>query len=99
MCSSDLEQHSVKVDGRNVPLSLTEFRLLTTLVEHAGRVLSRKELMEMVRYDATASTTRAIDVHITRLRAKLGDAGGQIRTVSGFGYTMDPEPGVYPEVV
>ena len=92
----DREQHSVKVDGRTVSLSLTEFRLLTTLVEHAGRVLSRKELMEMVRQDVTAATTRAIDVHITRLRAKLGEAGGQIRTVSGFGYTMDPESGSFP---
>ncbi len=92
----DREQYSVKVDGVNISLSLTEFRLLATLAEHAGRVLNRKELMEMVRHDTIAATTRAIDVHVTRLRAKLGEAGGQIRTVSGIGYTMDTEPGVYP---
>ena len=74
----DREQYSVKVDGVNISLSLTEFRLLATLAEHAGRVLNRKELMEMVRHDTIAATTRAIDVHVTRLRAKLGEAGGQI---------------------
>jgi two-component system, OmpR family, phosphate regulon response regulator PhoB len=87
----DREQYSVKVNGKNVSLSLTEFRLLATLAEHAGRVLSRKELMEMVGYDSSGATSRAIDVHITRLRAKLGEVGGQIRTVSGLGYTMNPD--------
>lgn len=94
----DLEQYAVRVGDRSVPLSQTEFRLLAILAEHAGRVLSRQELMERVRHDATAVTPRAIDVHITRLRAKLGVAGGQIRTVSGFGYTMDGEAGVTASV-
>ena len=84
------EHYTVMADGKEVPLSRTEFRLLATLAEHAGRVLTREELMVMIWNDATASTIRAVDVHIARLRAKLGEAGGQVRTISGYGYTMDP---------
>jgi DNA-binding response OmpR family regulator len=86
------EHFTVKADGNEVPLSRTEFRLLAALAEHAGRVLTREVLMEMIWNDTTASTIRAVDVHIARMRAKLGEAGGQIRTISGFGYTMDPTP-------
>jgi DNA-binding response OmpR family regulator len=82
----------VKADNNEVTLSRTEFRLLAALAEHAGRVLTREELMAMIWNDATASTIRAVDVHIARLRAKLGEAGGQIRTISGLGYTMDSKP-------
>jgi DNA-binding response OmpR family regulator len=86
------EHYTVKADNNEVTLSRTEFRLLAALAEHAGRVLTREELMAMIWNEATASTIRAVDVHIARLRAKLGEAGGQIRTISGLGYTMDSKP-------
>ena len=81
--------YTTTANGKNVHLSRTEFRLLLTLAEHAGRVMSREEILETV-WDDSHATIRAVDVHVTRLRAKLGDAGHQLRTVSGFGYTMDP---------
>ncbi len=89
----DLEQFTVKVDGRVLALSKSEYRLLTVLAEYAGRTLSRTEIMGLVWGDAPKSSTlRAGEVHVTRLRAKLGVVGDQVRTVIGCGYTMDPEP-------
>ena len=83
-------QNMVKVDGREKSLSRIEFRLLTTLAEHPGTFLSREEILEMVWNDTTASGIRKVDVHINRLRGKLGEAGSQVRTINAFGYTMDP---------
>ena len=86
------EHFTAQADGKEISLSMTEFRLLAALAEHAGTILTREELMEMIWKDTTDATIRAVDVHIARMRAKLGEAGGQIRTINGFGYTMDPEP-------
>jgi two-component system phosphate regulon response regulator PhoB len=84
------EHFTAQADGKEISLSMTEFRLLAALAEHAGTILTREELMEMIWKDTTVATIRAVDVHIARMRAKLGEAGVQIRTISGFGYTMDP---------
>lgn len=74
-----------------VPLDLTsyEFLLLTALAEHPGRVLSRDRLLDMVRGPEDESFDRSIDVHISRLRHKLGDDARcprRIRTIRGTGY-------------
>ena len=74
-----------------VELSLTsyEFSLLYALVERAGRVLSREQLMELARGSAEEAFDRSIDVHISRLRQKLGDDSRRpkrIKTVRGVGY-------------
>ncbi|MCA9541025.1 MAG: winged helix-turn-helix transcriptional regulator [Myxococcales bacterium] len=74
-----------------VLLDLTgyEFDLLHALAENAGRALSRERLMELARGNAEEAFDRSIDVHISRLRAKLGDDPRQpahIRTVRGVGY-------------
>jgi len=79
------------LDGRPLDLTGYEFDLLLCLAEHAGRVLSREQLMELARGSAEESFDRAIDVHISRLRQKLGDDPRQprfIRTVRGLGYQM-----------
>jgi DNA-binding response OmpR family regulator len=83
---ADFEAVSIAVDGRPVRLTRREFELLKCLVENRNRVLSRDRLLERVwGYDRLIET-RSVDVHIGRLRAKLGVAGDQIETVVGLGY-------------
>ena len=75
-----------EVDGAPVKLTRREFELLRYLVENRNRVLSRDRLLERVwGYDRLIET-RSVDVHVGRLRAKLGTAGQQIETVVGLGY-------------
>lgn len=83
------DTHRVAVDDEEVKLTLTEFRLLTTLIEGRGAVLSRKELMHKAIGPGVRVTPRTIDVHVTALRRKLGDAGGLIETVRGVGYRLE----------
>ncbi len=88
----DLGSNAVTVDGKRVQLTPTEFRLLKTLMERRGRTQSRRELLgEAWDQDAKHRLggrrgTRTVDMHVRRLRAKLGEAGGWIETVRGFGY-------------
>ena len=84
---ADFDAVSVEVDGRQIRLTRREFELLKYLVENKNRVLSRERLLERVwGYDRVVET-RSVDVHVGRLRGKLGtDAGGQIETVVGLGY-------------
>ena len=84
--TADFDAVAVEVDGRPVRLTRREFELLRCLVENRGRVLSRDRLLERVwGYDRFIET-RSVDVHVGRLRAKLGAAGPQIETVVGLGY-------------
>lgn len=88
----DLDRHEVARAGQTVPLTAAEFRLLTALVRAEGRVLSRDLLLDAL-YGATTTDAldRTIDVHIGRLREKLGDAAEQPRyvaTVRGAGYRV-----------
>jgi two-component system phosphate regulon response regulator PhoB len=88
----DPEATRAEVEGRPLELTPTEFRLLQTLMERRGRVQSRRQLLETV-WEVTADiTTRTVDMHVQRLRAKLGDAGGWVETVRGFGYRFRTEP-------
>ena len=83
---ADFEAVSVAVDGAPVRLTRREFELLRCLVENRNRVLSRERLLERVwGYDRLIET-RSVDVHVGRLRAKLGAAGRQIETSVGLGY-------------
>ncbi len=84
--SADFEAVLVEVDGTPVKLTRREFELLRYLVDNRNRVLSRDRLLERVwGYDRFIET-RSVDVHVGRLRAKLGAAGRQIETVVGLGY-------------
>ena len=84
--TADFDAVSVEVDGAAVKLTRREFELLRYLVENRNRVLSRDRLLERVwGYDRLIET-RSVDVHVGRLRAKLGSAGQQIETVVGLGY-------------
>ena len=86
----DLDRHEVTRDGAPIPLTNVEFRLLTTLVGAGGRVLSRDQLLDAVYgQDQSEVLDRTVDVHIGRLRDKLGDDADQpryIATVRGIGY-------------
>ncbi|MBM3781629.1 MAG: response regulator transcription factor [Acidobacteria bacterium] len=83
---ADFDAVSITVDGAPVRLTRREFELLKYLVENRNRVLSRDRLLERVwGYDQVIET-RSVDVHVGRLRAKLGPAGPQIETVVGLGY-------------
>jgi DNA-binding response OmpR family regulator len=78
-----------RVSDRELNLTSYEFSLLYALVERAGRVLSREQLMELARGSAEEAFDRSIDVHISRLRQKLGDDSRKpkrIKTVRGVGY-------------
>jgi two-component system phosphate regulon response regulator PhoB len=80
--------HRVSVDGREIDLTPTEFKLLLLLAERKGRVQSRNLLLEIVWEAASDIQTRTVDMHVQRLRAKLGPAGDLIETVRGFGYRI-----------
>jgi DNA-binding response OmpR family regulator len=84
--TADFDAVAIQVEGRSIKLTRREFELLRCLVENRNRVLSRDRLLERVwGYDRFIET-RSVDVHVGRLRAKLGAAGGQIETVVGLGY-------------
>ena len=84
----DRAAHTVAVDGKPVDLTRIEFKLLLVLGERRGRVQSRPQLLESV-WEAQADIqTRTVDMHVQRLRSKLGEAGDLIETVRGFGYRL-----------
>lgn len=79
---------TVNVGGQLVDLTPTEFKLLLTLAERRGRVQARGHLLETVWEAAPDIQTRTVDMHVQRLRTKLGTAGDLIETVRGFGYRL-----------
>ena len=89
----DRERHEVWLAGSRVELTSAEFRLLTALLEAEGRVLTREQLLDSLHGMEDGVLDRTIDVHIGRLRGKLGDdasAPSYIATVRGIGYRAAP---------
>jgi DNA-binding response OmpR family regulator len=88
----DLGRHAVEVAGARVELTPKEFDLLRALAEARGRVLSREFLLDRVWGYAAAGEieSRTVDVHVRRLRMKLGGEGRRIATVKGVGYRLEP---------
>ena len=87
--SIDRGAHRVTVDGLgDIELTPTEYKLLLTLAERRGRVQARALLLETVWDAAPDIQTRTVDMHVQRLRSKLGAAGELIETVRGFGYRL-----------
>jgi len=90
----DADAREVTVDGRSVPFTYKEFALLEYLLRAPHRAVSREELLRAVWHkSAWRKGTRTIDVHVRRLREKLGGCP-QIVTVRGVGYRCDPTPEV-----
>lgn len=84
----DNERHSVLVDGNIVELTRIEFRLLRELIDQRGSIQSRRQLLLSVWDTSAHIETRTVDMHVARLRLKLGKLGDLIETVWGVGYRM-----------
>lgn len=85
----NLETYVVIENGERVQLTLKEYKLLRTFMEHPRRVFTRDQLLETVWGMDYAGETRTVDVHIGTLRTKLGECGSYIETVRGVGYRME----------
>lgn len=89
----DLNAMRVSLNGMPIDVTPTEYRLLVTLLERRGRVQTRRQLLETA-WDIHAHIeTRTVDMHVQRLRSKLGAAGSLIETVRGFGYRFRAREG------
>lgn len=86
----DVSGHQLRVRGKEVPLTATEFRLLRLLLERCGRVQTRGQLLSDVWGYAEDIDSRTVDTHIRRLRRKLGPEADRIETVIGVGYRLRP---------
>ena len=84
----DTARHRVQIDGHDITLTLTEFRLLAAIVGARGRVLQRDQLIDSAMGSDAIVIDRTIDVHMTALRKKLGKARKYIQTVRGVGYKL-----------
>lgn len=84
----DLAGHEVSVDGRPVELTQQEFALLRFLSQNRGRVFTRNQLLERVWGVDYYGSSRTVDIHVRRLRMKLGGALDSLETVRGVGYKM-----------
>jgi len=94
----DLGSHQVTMNGEELNLTPTEFRLLQALLERRGRTQSRRQLLEKA-WDVEAGVseriqTRTVDMHVRRLRGKLGEVGDWIQTIRGFGYRIKVPDGL-----
>jgi DNA-binding response OmpR family regulator len=87
----DISRHLVTVKGRRVDLTATEFKLLALLVQRAGHVQSRNQLLRDVWEYETLIDTRTVDTHMRRLRDKLGLASKYLDTIRGVGYRFSAE--------
>ena len=89
--SLNRETHEASLNGEPLPLTVTEFRLLASLLEADGKVLSRAALIKHAMGSGVTITERTIDVHVTSIRKKLGDLSPVIKPVRGVGYRIDAD--------
>jgi len=89
--SVDRVNHSATIDGTEVLLTPTEFKLLWTLARHPGRPFRRNELMDICRGEDANALERTIDVHIRSLRNKMAECANLVETVRGVGYRLKDE--------
>ena len=88
------EEHAALVDGRPLSLTMRELQLLVTLAEHPQRIMTREELFAEVWGSQPRRDDRSVDVYVSRLRAKLGEALPEprlIHTHNGIGYRFSPD--------
>jgi len=87
----NLKKRKVKIGKADIDLTRKEFEILALLLRTEGTIFSREEIMERVWDDQTIVNKRTIDVHVTRLRKKLGDYGKYIRNKQGYGYAFEKQ--------
>lgn len=86
----DLEGKMVYIDGEKVVLSKKEFEVLSLLASHPGKIYSREDLINELWKDAPYVLDRTVDVHIARIRSKLGECKNYLTNRSGYGYIFNP---------
>ena len=86
----DVQKKSVIVCGETVQFSKKEFEILNLLASNVGKIFSRDDLITELWKDAPYVLDRTVDVHIARIRSKLGDCKGYLTNRSGYGYTFNP---------
>lgn len=87
----DFNMKELTVDEKEIPLTKTEFELLTLLAKHPEKMMSRKNIIDQLWTDTPYVTERTVDVHITRIRKKLGNYASVISNKIGYGYRFDVE--------
>ena len=85
------KEHKVIIEGKKVELTHKEFEMLKLFIKNPDLVFSRDKLMSEIWGMDYIGETRTVDMHIKTLRQKLGNAGGQIKTVIGVGYRLENE--------
>jgi len=85
----NFQSKEVKIGEESIPLTKTEFEILSLLAQNPTRVYSRQNIISQVWKDTIYITERTVDVHITRLRKKLGAKGSLISSRAGFGYKFN----------
>jgi DNA-binding response OmpR family regulator len=88
------EEHAALVDGRPLSLTMRELQLLITLASHPQRIMTREELFAEVWGSQPRREDRSVDVYVSRLRAKLGQALPDVRLIhthNGIGYRFSPD--------
>ncbi len=86
--SLDLEKKRLTIDGQREDLTPIEFQLLYMLLKNPGRIFDRDQILDFIWKDVSV-TERTVDVHVTRLRKKLGDYGKFLVTRKGYGYCFE----------
>jgi DNA-binding response OmpR family regulator len=84
----DLELKELFIDEKKIPLTKTEFEIIVLLSENQERIFSRDEIIDRI-WNTSYVTERTVDVHITRLRKKLGEKASLISNRAGFGYRFN----------
>lgn len=84
----DLDAMTCTIDGADIGLAVKEYELLLILLQHKGKVLSRDFLMDSVWGTDFMGSSRTLDMHVNKVRKKLGAAGSRIQTVWGIGYKL-----------
>ncbi len=88
----DTTSRRARVDERVLELSAREWAVLEYLLQHVGRVVSKQQIIDAILPWGEDVTLNAVEVYVSRLRIKLGDAGVAIRTIRGFGYLLETAP-------
>lgn len=88
--SIDITRKQVHVEGKPVAFSKKEFEVLTLLASHPGQIYSREDIINELWQDAPYVLDRTVDVHIARIRSKLGNCKNYIVNRTGFGYIFNP---------
>ena len=86
----DISGHKVTVEGKEVDLTASEFKLLTTLARYPGRVYTRQQIISRIQREEKDVTDRTVDTLMVGLRRKLGEWAGHVETIRGIGYRITP---------